>query len=57
MFHVIAHTDYSWRGMGIVNPSPAIVATCKTERAACKLAARLAGQSCAATTYTVQRAA
>lgn len=56
MFHVIAHTDYSWRGMGIVNPSPAIVATCRTERAARKLAARLAGQSCAATTYTVRAA-
>lgn len=54
MFHVIAHTDYSWRGMGIVNPEPAIVATCRTEKAARKLAARLNN---GATVYTVQRAA
>lgn len=56
MFHVIAHTDYGWRGMGIVNPAPAIVATRTTERAARKLAARLASMSCAATRYTVRPA-
>ena len=56
MFHVIAHTDYGWRGMGFVNPEPAIVATCRTEKAARKLVARLASQSCAATTYTVRAA-
>lgn len=58
MFHVIVTTTYGYRSMGVSDPPPAIVATRRTERSARQLAARLAKLSaCAATVYTVQRAA